>query len=209
MSDQDGRTTRLLGRWQAGDEAALQELLAEHLDWLRETVHARLGAGLRRQAETGDYVQEALIEFLRYGPRVTIDDGAALRALLARIVENVLRGNHRRWSARRRDIARVSMAAAEPGLDLAMGPTVDSPSGIADRAQRTGWIRLGMELLDDDARELLWRRNWQQDSYAAIAAELGISEDSVRKRHQRAVAALAEVVAQLRRAPDGARRGDA
>ena len=81
----------LLTRCHHGDRAALDKLLARDLGWLRQHVRSRLGSLLRAKGEVDDYVQEAMVEILRYGPRFVVSDKLQFRALLARITENVLR----------------------------------------------------------------------------------------------------------------------
>ena len=66
-SDATTDTPDLLRRWHEGDEAALSRLLERELPWIRQLVHRRLGPLLRRSGETQDFVQEAMVEVLRYG----------------------------------------------------------------------------------------------------------------------------------------------
>jgi len=71
MAPETTETPDLLRRWHAGDEEALGRLLERELPWVRRLVHRRLGPLLRRSGETQDFVQEAMVEVLRYGPRFT------------------------------------------------------------------------------------------------------------------------------------------
>ena len=57
------------------------------------------------KVESSDIVQDAALQFLKYGPRFILSDEEKFRALLVRIVENVLRDKHDWFSARRRAIA--------------------------------------------------------------------------------------------------------
>src|SRR5690606_38207743 len=88
--ERHAETTLLLDRWHAGDREALDRLVSTHLEWIRARLHERQGALLRERAETGDYVQQTLLEFLRYGPPFRLTDGDRFRGLLLTIAENVL-----------------------------------------------------------------------------------------------------------------------
>ena len=103
MADDAAETVTLLQRWHAGDRAALDTLLARDMPWIREHVERRLGQLLRAKGEADDYVQDAVIEVLRYGPRFLIADRERFRGLLARIVENTLRDQHDWYTAKRRE----------------------------------------------------------------------------------------------------------
>src|SRR5262245_11241046 len=155
MNPEESPTTVLLRRWHAGDEDAVRELLERHLPWIRAHVQRRLGPALRRAGETGDYVQEALLEFLRYGPRFVVSEDHRLRGLLARIVENVLRDEHDRYAARRRARARERPLPSDSVLDLdAACDPVTRPSEVAERREWEAWVRLALELLDPEDREV-------------------------------------------------------
>ena len=94
MGNNVPETTLLLQRWNGGDEQALQALLQLHLPWIQTHVSQRLGGLVRAKEDTNDVVQDALVEFLRYGPRFKVSNEAHLRFLLGRIAENVLRDRH-------------------------------------------------------------------------------------------------------------------
>src|SRR5262245_24795818 len=116
MSTTSESTATLLRRWHSGDSAAFEDLLVRHLPWLQAYVHGRLGDLLRAHGETGDYVQEALIDALRYGPRVVVADDDQFRALLGRIVENVLRDENDRFRAKKRGHCRPRELPADSVL---------------------------------------------------------------------------------------------
>ena len=69
MPDDPEQTIGLLRRWHGGDRAALDELLARDLPWVRGFVQRRLGDLLGERADVDDYVQEAMAQVLEYGPR--------------------------------------------------------------------------------------------------------------------------------------------
>ena len=105
-------TFRYLKQWNKGDQQGLDALIEYHLPWIHAQVQRRMGQFLRGKDETCDYVQDVMVEFLRYGPRFTLSNEGLFRALLLKIVENTVRHKHAWFTARRRDIARRASCAA-------------------------------------------------------------------------------------------------
>lgn len=193
-------TLQFLDQWNRGDEAGIEKLIERHLSWIRAHVHKRLGSHLRRKAETGDYVQDAMVEFLRYGPRIEITDDAHFRALMVKIVENTLRGRVDWFNAQRRRVSRLFPIPSDTVLSLDPPRTpVERPSEAAGVREQTDWIRLGLELIDPAERDLIVQHQWEGRNFSEIGQEMGISPGTIRMRHVRAVARLARKVADLRR----------
>ncbi len=197
MSD----TRDLLLRWHQGDDAALAALVEEHTPWIERLVQQRLGPQLRQRFDTQDVVQTTLLEVLKDGPRFVVSDRAHLRALLGRMVENVLRGKADHARAAKRDVRRE--AHAPPGetilfLDAHAG-TDGTPSQAASAEETRAWVRLALEMLDPDDRNVVLWREYQDLSFAEIAARLQIGEDAARMRFNRALPKLARKLEHLRK----------
>lgn len=189
-----------LQRWHQGEEGALNKLLKRNLSWIRARVRKRLGPELRQRVESSDIVQDAMAQFLQYGPRFLISDENHFRALVARIVENVLCDNYDWFTARRRAIAKAHPLPGDSVLDLdCRAGKGRTPSTSAQHHEEEGWIRLGMELLQPRDREIIVLHQWECLSFSEIGKRLGISVNSAWKRHKRAVYRLGEKVGALRR----------
>lgn len=198
----------LLQRWHAGEAGALEALVAAQLPWLKELADRRLGTFLRQRGEATDYLHDALLEFLRDAPRFTVRDEAQLRSLLARVLENTLRDKHEWFRAKRRFLAAAVPLPTDSVLDLNTGAVQsNTPSREASREEARAWIRLALELLDPEDRQVLVMRDYEERSFVDIAKELGSTPDAIRMRWQRAVSRLASELGRLRanRAGDGAR----
>ena len=199
MGDVTDATPLLLEQWHRGDEQALAALVELHLPWLREHVERRLGPFLRRHGDAADYLQDAMVDFLRYSPRFQVRDSAQLRSLLARIAENTLRDRNDWFRARRRDLARNatlpsdSVLALDPGLQRSTTPSRD-----ASRTETRDWVRLGLELRGPEDRKIILEREYEDRSFVAIGEELGLGANAVRMRWVRAVARLADLLKHLR-----------
>jgi RNA polymerase sigma-70 factor (ECF subfamily) len=191
--------TEFLQQWHSGDRQGLDALLERHLPWIHAHVRKRMGPVLRKKAETCDYVQDAMIQFLQYGPRFIISDDDAFRALMVRIVENALRDKNDRFTAYRRNIARER--PLPPDTVLSLDPPkkrVGTPSRSAERHEREAWIRLGMEFLEPEDREVLVLRQWEKRPLAEIGERFGITEKGAWMRHNRALKRLGKIIWELR-----------
>ncbi|MFH2000405.1 MAG: RNA polymerase sigma factor [Planctomycetota bacterium] len=195
------KTSQYLQQWNAGDADGLQALLERHLPWIYEHVPKRLGPLLRLKADVSDYVQDVVVQFLQYGPRIQISDDEHFRALLIRIVENALRDKHDWFTARRRAYALDHPQPSDTvlSLDPPAEDPVATPSKVASRHEDEAWIHLGLELIDPEERELIVLRQWDELPFDEIGKRIGVSQDAAWKRHNRAVHHLAEKVGELRR----------
>lgn len=200
-------TRELLSRWHGGDQDALAILVQQDLPWIEVHVRRRLGPALRRRADTQDMVQNTLVEVLRYGPRFVVSNRGHLRALLARMIENVLRVQANHHGAQKRDVRREVNSAPVPSVGAPSGdsvPCLDPPSdatapGAAlERSELREWVRLALEFLDpDDRRAVVWR-DFDGLAFAEIAGRLGVTEDAARMRYRRALPKLAQSLKKLR-----------
>lgn len=192
-------TQDLLQRWHLGDPQALAQLVEIHLPWLRTHVERRLGDFLRDRAEPGDYLQDALLDFLRDGPRFQVRDEAQFRGLLMRVIENTLRDKNDWFRAKRRNLGRTAAMPSGSVLDLQTGVMLSStPSRQVEREESRAWVRLALELLLPEDRKVILGRDYEQRSFVEIGAELGLSAAAVRMRWTRAVGRLAQTMLKLR-----------
>jgi RNA polymerase sigma-70 factor (ECF subfamily) len=198
MEDSDRQTLSLLQQWHAGERNALHVLLERDLPWIRSRVRKRLGPMLRMKAESEDFVQDAMVDVLRNGPRFLISSHEHFRALMARIVENVLRDQYERFNAGRRRVDREQPMPQESILPLDAGArSVTRPSQAVQRDEAKDWVRLAMELLEAGDRRVIKLRQWERRSFAEIGEQLEISEDTARKRFDRAVQKLTRKLREL------------
>lgn len=196
---EDVDTVELLRAWHAGDGHALDRLVVRELPWLSALVQRRLGSLLRARHDTQDIVQEALLGTLRDGPRFLVDDRRHLRALLARIVENVIRREHEHLTAGRRDRRREeTLPRSEVVVRLDTRGPFTRPSRAAEADEERAWLRLALELLDAEDRDVIVLREYRGLAFAAIGEQLGIREDAARMRLRRALGRLGRVLDQLR-----------
>jgi RNA polymerase sigma-70 factor (ECF subfamily) len=197
---EETETSIFLKQWNQGDRNALEDLLERHLSWIRARVRKRLGPFLRKKGESCDYVQEAVVQFLQYGPRIAISDDGQFRALLCKIVENTLCNQYEWFMARRREIARERPLPTDTVLSLDLPQAqVGTPSQSAARHEQEAWVRLGIELVSPEDREVLVLREWDRLSFKEIGKHLGIPSGTAQVRHFRALSRLSDTVGAIRR----------
>src|SRR5687767_11015957 len=91
MTDAGDNTVELLQRWYGGDPRALDQLLADNLEWMRRNLRRRVPRELRARFETLDLVQDGALQLLKNGPRFAPENQAQFRALLAKVLLYVVR----------------------------------------------------------------------------------------------------------------------
>ncbi len=199
-SDADVDVGECLRRWHAGDGDALERLLQRELPWIRELVQRRMGPFLQRVESGSDLVQEVVLSVLRGGPRFVISDRQQLRAFLARVAENVIRGRHAWITAHRRDQRRdAPFPSRDSVLVLDAGAravTRPSEAAAADEQRALTWISL--RLLDPADRDVIELRDFQELSFEAIGERLALTPDAARMRYNRALPRLAQTLFELR-----------
>ena len=113
----------LLERAQAGDQSALNTLMARHLPRLRRWASGRLPRWARDVADTQDLEQETLLQTFKRIDKFEIRGDGALQAYLRQGVLNRIRDEHRK-AGRRPESAELDSQAPDSGaspLEEAIG----------------------------------------------------------------------------------------
>src|SRR6185436_9778066 len=97
---QGDSSVELLLKAQSGDAEALEWLLARYLPRLQRWASGRLPSALRTMLDTGDLVQDAVINALRHLDTLEIRTEGALQAYLRRAVNNRIVDLYRRAARR-------------------------------------------------------------------------------------------------------------
>lgn len=189
-----------LRRWfQSRDRDALDRLLADNLPFLQRYAHGKLPDAQRAKQDTGDLIQEAVVDFMHYTPPFEIATQRQLRGLLCKIVDGVLAGQHRWFARMRRDVARER--PLPHGTSIVMQPFVardPSPSAEVQASELEAQVRLAIATLPPLDQKIVMMRTYQKSSFADIGAEVGMKEDTARVRCARALAALSRKLQALK-----------
>jgi RNA polymerase sigma factor (sigma-70 family) len=194
-------TPELLKRHQAGDNAALDELLADILPWLHREVSRSMGNQPRISQDSMDLVQTAVQNYLAWGPRFLPKDGAQFRALLRRIALNELVDHQRRATRTKEGKHLDSLGTASNPLSGFAGPSLSSlqPAKAAEKREEEEWVRLALQFLSLEDRQLVLASEVAGLDWATIASELRLpSPDAARVRAARLKPKLANLLRQLK-----------
>jgi RNA polymerase sigma-70 factor, ECF subfamily len=187
-------TEELLARAGEGDDAARQQLFAQHRDRLRRMVAIRLDRRVAVRIDPSDVVQEALLEasqrmseYLRKRP---IPFYPWLRQLAW---ERLVKLHQQHLQAQKRAVTREEAQPFylpdESVITLAqriIAPGI-SPSKHAVREELRLRVRGGLAQLSERDREVLVLRYLEQLDTNEIAAVLGITTGAVKLRQLRAL----------------------
>jgi RNA polymerase sigma-70 factor (ECF subfamily) len=174
----------LIRRVRAGEEEAATELVRLYEPEVRRAVRMSLtDPRLRRTLDSVDICQSVLANFFVkvMGGSFDLDEPSQLVRLLVTMARNKLVDRTRQPSHRKE-------TAADPGLlDALVGPE-KSPSHIIAHEEL---VRALHEQLTVEERQIAEQRAAGRE-WAAIAADLGGTADSVRKRLERAIARVCD-----------------
>lgn len=184
----------LLDRARGGDPGAIEALFAHHREPLRQAVALRLDGRLAARCDPSDVVQQTLLEAVRrlplYLERQQIPFPLWLRGLAR---EKLIDLHRRQVVAGKRAAGRElpplpvdSSAAFVRGM-LGREP---SPSHVLLAAELAEQLRSAIEELDDDERDLILWRHFEQLSNGEVATLLEINEAAASKRYVRALERL-------------------
>ncbi len=189
----------LIERVNRGEQDALETLLRHQLEFLQRYVRRNLGEPMRQRAESVDFVQETLGEFVRYQRDHEVRDMGHVRALLCRMAQQRIRERAAWFQAAKRNVERERSLPRDTLLaELLDDGQVERPSQKLARDEQSEWMRLGLAALDEQDRDLILKREFDQHSFSEIASALQISEDAARMRFQRALGRFAAAVRRLR-----------
>lgn len=173
----------LLQRAKAGDESALNELIARYLPRLERWASGRLPRWARDITDTQDLVQETLIRTFRRIEAFDAQGAGALQGYLRQAILNRIRDELRRAGRR---------PAPEP-VDSAIEDEGISPLEAAIGAEAVGRYDRALARLRDEDREAVIARVELDCTNEEIAAMLGKpSANAARMAVSRALVRLAE-----------------
>jgi RNA polymerase sigma-70 factor (ECF subfamily) len=175
---------------QSGDSDALNRLLTRYLPRLQRWARGRLPWGLRTMLDTGDLVQDAVVNALPHLNQLEIRTESALQFYLQRAVKNRIIDLYKR-AQRRPAREEISEHLTTPG------PGPDEKAIGAEALER--YERALASLKDAERQAIVLRVELGLD-YEEMATQLGKpSSDAARMAVTRAIVRLADKMGQSRR----------
>jgi RNA polymerase sigma-70 factor, ECF subfamily len=198
MWPQGADTQQLLDQAKRGDDRAAQDLLARHREPVRRMIELRLDPAIVQRVDASDVVQEVLLEASRRLQDFLRQPSMPFHLWLRHIAKDHLIDAHRKHhQAQKRGVNREQPLnrpawAAQSSLDLA-GQLVDqelTPASAAMRKELERRLHAAIALLDEDDRDMIWMRHFEQLANQEVAAALGLSEAAASMRYLRALRKL-------------------
>lgn len=176
----------------SGGKGRLEDLLVEHLPYLRAYIRLRTNRAIRARESRTDLVQSVCRELLQGSSHFQFQGDAAFRkwlctAALRKIVERD-RAMHRQ----KRDVDREEHAATDSrqGALLDAYATVSTPSVVLSRKENIAALEGAFDRLPDEYREIITLAKIVGLSHAEIAAQMGRTEAATRQLLRRALIRL-------------------
>jgi len=195
------QTQQLLEQARQGDAAAVECLLQEHREPVRRMISLRLDPGIGQRVDASDVVQEVLLEASRRLRDYLKKPDMPFHLWLRHIARDHLIDAHRRHRAQKRGVQRERPAvpaafADRSSIELA-GQFIDqelTPASAAIRQEMQRRLHEALAQLDDDDRDLIVMRHFEQLSNQEVAADLGLTEPAASMRHLRALRRLRDAL---------------
>ncbi len=195
-------TQQILSAAQAGDDAARERLLKRHRAAIKRLIDMRMDPALRRRLDASDIVQDVLLEASRRLTSYLADPKLPFHLWLRQMARDRIIDAHRRHrAAARRSVDREQPLAPAPRLDES---TIDLATQLQAKEQTPAtaatWRELNRrfqtacEQLEENDREIVFMRYFEQLSNSEVAASLGLSPQAASMRHYRAMRRLRELL---------------
>jgi RNA polymerase sigma-70 factor (ECF subfamily) len=198
MWPDSNETQVLLQQVAANDPTAAPRLWEAYRAPLRRMIELRLDRALERRVDASDVVQDVLIRASQRLSEYLRSPSIPFHLWIRQIARDAMIDEHRRHrGAARRSLDREhSLAAAafldRSSLDLAAqlrDPEL-TPAAAALRGELQRRLQGALLQLDDDDREIVLLRHFEQLSNSQAASTLGLSEAAAGMRHLRALRRL-------------------
>ena len=194
-------TQELLAGAGKGESSAVNQLLDRHREALRNMVKARMDQKLARRVDASDVVQDVLLEASQRLKDYITDPKLPFGLWLRQMAQDRIIDLHRRHRvARRRSLDREQQAGPPPGdkssLELAAqlrDPEL-TPAAATLRKELHQRFVEAIDRLEDEDREILLMRHFEQLTNSETAELLGLSQPAAGMRHLRALRRLREVL---------------
>lgn len=193
-------TVELVQRAQQGDAAAREALFARYGGRVLAIARARLGPRLRASVESGDILQEALLEALRALERFEMRDESSLIRWLAQLVEHRITARASYHAASKRDGPVVPLDGERPAGQpsaLELASLRPGPATELERREDSDSVQSALAELPERQRELVLLRDYAGESWEEIAQAIGApTAAAARMLHARALVRLGALLRQ-------------
>lgn len=195
-SRNDDDMADLVARARAGDRPAFESLFGCVAEDLLYFVRLRLGRRLRAKTESMDVVQDVYFEAWRVLDALEFRSVDALRRWFNRLAENRIRGLADHHAAQKRDVP-GGLAPVSEILDRVRSSSIGPATNAVERERRRRLHR-AIVSLEDDVREMVILRFFEDRTTAEIAELTSRAETTVRRMLAGAVVRLGDMLGESR-----------
>jgi RNA polymerase sigma-70 factor (ECF subfamily) len=198
MSSNSPETQVLLDQARQGDAAAVERLLQGHREPVRRMIDLRLDPAIAARVDASDVVQDVLVEASRrldaYLARPVLPFHVWLRHIAR---DHIIDAHRRHRKAQRRGVNREqplvpAALAGRSSVELA-GQLMDperTPASAAIQQEIERRLHAAILALDEDDRDIILMRHFEQLPNQDVAASLGLTEAAASMRYLRAMRRL-------------------
>jgi RNA polymerase sigma-70 factor (ECF subfamily) len=184
MNNCDLSSLDLLERARQESDSASQELLLRFRQPLLNRIRLMMGAGVRRIAESQDFLQEVMVDFLEDSYHMKFRTDIDILRWMTAVARN-----HIRMAGRRKRILAFDSLSASFSIEAV--PTPDSsPASKAAVHEKAVLLAEGLEKLKEEHREVIELHNLESMRLKKVAERMGRSYEAVKKLHTRAMMQL-------------------
>ncbi len=195
MNEKSDETQRLLELAKNGDQAAFEEIFRRHRARLRRAIAFRMDRRVAARVDASDVLQETYLEAFKRLPKYLQQQTMPFYLWLCWIArEKVLALHRRHLGADKRAVTHeaplLPADSSATFVSVVIAGHEPSPSQALAKTELAERLRVALSQLDDDERELILWRHFEQLSARDMAQLLEISEAAASKRYIRAVERL-------------------
>ncbi len=195
-------TKSLLERANKGEEAAFQELFRRHKARLLQAIALRMDRRVAARVDASDVLQETYLEAFKRLPRYLQLRPMPFYLWLCWIArEKVLALHRRHLGADKRAVTHetplLPADSSATFVSAVIAGHEPSPSQALAKTELAERLRLALGKLDEDERDLILWRHFEQLNTREMAQLLEISEAAAAKRYIRAVERLRKILVNL------------
>jgi RNA polymerase sigma-70 factor (ECF subfamily) len=190
-------TLELLDRVRQGEATAVDRLLSRHREPMRRMIDMRLDRAVAARVDASDIVQEVFLEASRRLPEYLRDSAMPFHLWLRHIARDHIIDAHRRHrQAQRRTVDRerpMKAAVADHSSIELIAQFVDkelTPATAAIRREMETRFQQALGSLDEDDRDVILMRHFEQLSNQETATALSLTEAAASMRYLRAIRRL-------------------
>ncbi len=195
-------TQQLLDDAKRGERAAVNALLARHREAVRRLIELRLDRAIVQRVDASDVAQEVLLEISKRLKDYLQKPAMPFQLWLRHIAKDHLIDAHRKHhQAQKRGVDREQPLAGagwadRSSLDLAQ-QFIDqelTPASAAIRRELEGRLHAALAQMEEDDREMILLRHFEQLPNQEVAAALDLTEAAASMRYLRAIRKLRDLM---------------